>query len=133
MHAIVPAAGEGTRIRPLTDDRPKGLLEVDGRPILAHCFDRLIEVDVETIVVVIGYLGDRIVDHFGDRYRETTLTYVHQEEQLGFGHAIAQAEGETTGDVLVCNGDNVFGTSFEPVVGTQLRVDVDATLLVEEV
>ena len=133
MHAIVPAAGEGTRLRPLTNSRPKGLLEVDGRPILAHCFDRLIEVDVETIVVVIGYFGDRIVDHFGDRYRETKLTYVYQEEQLGLGHAVAQVAGETTGDVLVCNGDNVFGTSFEPVVDTHSRADVDATLLVEEV
>ena len=133
MHAIVPAAGEGSRLRPLTDDRPKGLLEVGGRPILAHCFDRLIAVDVERIVVVVGYRGDRIVDHFGDRYRGTTLTYVHQEEQLGLGHALLQAADETSGDVLVCNGDNVFGTSFEPVVGTQSRETVDATLFVEEV
>ena len=131
MHAIVPAAGEGTRLRPVTDDRPKGLLEVGGRPILAHCFDRLIEVDVERIVVVVGYLGDRIVDHFGDRYREITLTYVHQEEQLGLGHALLQADDETSGNVLVCNGDNVFGTSFDPVVATQSHDDVDATLLVE--
>ena len=133
MHAIVPAAGEGTRLRPLTDDRPKGLLEVGGRPILANCFDRLIEVDVEKIVVVIGYLGDRIVDHFGERYGDIPLEYVRQPEQLGLGHAVAQAVGETSGDVLVCNGDNVFGNPFEPVVDVHSRADVDATLLVEDV
>jgi len=43
MKAVVLAAGEGTRLRPLTEDEPKALVEVDGRPILGHCFDRLIQ------------------------------------------------------------------------------------------
>ncbi|RQG93042.1 sugar nucleotidyltransferase [Natrarchaeobius halalkaliphilus] len=131
MHAIVPAAGEGTRLRPLTSDRPKGLLEVDNRPILSHCFDRLCEVGVTVIVVVIGYRGAQIVDYYGDCYGEAPIRYVRQPERKGLAHAIAQAADAVEGDVLVCNGDNVFGTSLESVVETRRRSDVDAALLVE--
>ena len=134
MYAVVPAAGAGTRLRPLTDSRPKGLLEVAGKPILSHCFDRLRAVDVEEIVVVVGYLGEQIVEYYGDDYRGTPIRYVRQHDQKGLAHAIAQAEDAADGDVLVVNGDNVLGpdTDLETVLGVQARPDVDAALLVEE-
>jgi glucose-1-phosphate thymidylyltransferase len=43
MKAVVLAAGEGTRLRPLTEDKPKGMVEVNGKPILTHCFEQLAE------------------------------------------------------------------------------------------
>ena len=132
MYAVVPAAGEGTRLRPLTESTPKGLLEVAGKPILSRCFDRLCEVDVEEIVVVVGYLGDQVVDYYGDAYRGTPIRYVRQHERKGLAHAIAQAEDVVDGDFLVVNGDNVLGTDLEAVLETQRRPDVDAALLVEE-
>ena len=132
MDAVVPAAGRGTRLRPLTDTRPKGLLEVANEPILAHVFDRLLEVDVDTIVVVVGYRGDQIIDYFGDSYRNTPIEYAHQDERNGLAHAIAQTEDVVDDEFLVVNGDNVFGTSLEPVVRTHRQPDVDATLLVEQ-
>ena len=54
MQALVPAAGEGTRLRPLTADRPKGLVEVAGQPLLAHVFESLADLGIDGIVVVIG-------------------------------------------------------------------------------
>ncbi len=132
MNAVVPAAGEGTRLRPLTASTPKGLLEVAGKPILSRCFDRLCEVGIEGIVVVVGYLGEQIVDHYGDAYRGTPIRYVRQHERKGLAHAIARAEDAVDGDFLVVNGDNVLGTDLEVVLETQRRPDVDATLLLEE-
>ncbi len=47
MDAVVLAAGKGTRLRPLTDDKPKGMVEVNGKPILTHCFDQLVDLGAE--------------------------------------------------------------------------------------
>lgn len=132
MQAVVPAAGDGTRLRPLTDDKPKGLVEVADKPLLAHGFDRLVELDVDRIVVVIGYRGEQIRDHFGTSYRDTPLRYVTQEIRLGLGHAVSQAEPEIDDDFLVYNGDNVLQGSLRPVVDTHEHSDADAVLLVED-
>jgi len=51
MKIVVLAAGEGTRLRPLTEDKPKGMVEVAGEPLLTHCFDQLIELGADELVV----------------------------------------------------------------------------------
>ena len=63
MQAVVLAAGKGTRLRPLTEDKPKGMVEVDGQPILTHCFDQLVDLGADELVVVVGYLKEVIIDH----------------------------------------------------------------------
>lgn len=133
VKAVVPAAGRGTRLRPLTDDRPKGLVEVAGEPILSHCFDRLVAVGVEEIVVVVGYRAGQIVETYGRSYRTVPIRYVHQREQQGLAHAVALAEPHVDGDLVVLNGDNVFGSPIRPAVERQRSPGVDATILVEEV
>lgn len=138
MDAVVPAAGEGTRLRPLTDGTPKPLVEVAGRPLLAHVFDALAPTNPRRYVVVIGYRGSRIVDRFGDSYRDVPIEYVRQDEPRGLAHAVLQAEPAVGGDLLVCNGDNVFGTDLCPLAREHTRVDSRdtepaATMLVEEV
>src|SRR5438132_1414450 len=60
MKAIIPAAGFGTRLRPHTYTQPKALLQVAGKPILAHIIDELVAVGVDEIVLVVGYLGEPI-------------------------------------------------------------------------
>lgn len=133
MHAVVPAAGRGSRLRELTDDQPKGLVEIAGRPLLAYVFDSAIEAGADELVVVIGYEGAQIVDHFGERYQETPITYVHQRERLGLAHAVLQAEPHVVGPFLVVNGDNVFTDSLAPVVTTRERDGVDGAIAVETV
>ena len=83
MQAVVLAGGEGTRLRPLTDDKPKGMVEVDGEPILTHCFDQLVELGADELIVVVGYLKEKIIDHYGDAYEGVPITYAHQREQNG--------------------------------------------------
>lgn len=133
MQGIVPAAGEGTRLRPLTADRPKGLVEVAGRPLLTHVFETLCEAGVEELVVVVGYEMAQILDHYGDAFRGVPITYVHQREQVGLGHAVLQTEPHVDGQFVVLNGDNVFGQSVRPAIERARQDGVDGALLVEQV
>ena len=106
--AVVLAAGEGTRLRPLTRNRPKPMLPAANRPILEHVFDALVEAGVAELVVVVGYKRDRVQNHFGPTYRDVPVTYVTQSKQLGSGHALLQAREAVEGPVLVLNGDRLI-------------------------
>lgn len=115
--AVVLAAGEGTRLRPLTRNRPKPMLPAGNRPILEYVFDALVEAGLDRIVVVVGYKRDRVQNHFGPSYRGVELTYVTQAKQLGSGHALLQARSEVSGPVLVVNGDRLIdGETVRSVV-----------------
>jgi glucose-1-phosphate thymidylyltransferase len=92
MDAIVLAAGEGSRLRPLTEDKPKGMVEVNDQPILTHCFDQLVELGVDELIIVVGYLKERIINHYGGEYKSVPITYTHQREQRGLAHALLSAE-----------------------------------------
>ncbi|MDB9235511.1 sugar phosphate nucleotidyltransferase [Halorubrum ezzemoulense] len=133
MDALIPAAGRGTRLGERTETQPKGLVEVAGRPLLAHVFETAVEAGAEKLVVVIGYEGAQIVDHFGDAFAGVPITYVHQRERLGLGHAVLQAEPHIDGPFLLLNGDNVFAGSVAPAVAAATIEGVDGVLAVEEV
>lgn len=133
MDAIIPAAGRGTRLGALTDDQPKGLVEVAGKPLLAYVLDVAVEAGVDELIVIIGYEGGKIVERFGDMYREVAITYVHQREQLGLGHAVLQAQPTVDGTFLLVNGDNVFVDGVTPAVKAVHAEGLDGVLGVEEV
>jgi glucose-1-phosphate thymidylyltransferase len=63
--AVVLAAGEGTRLRPLTRNRPKPMLPAANRPILEHVLDALVDAGMERLVLVVGYRRERVQEHFG--------------------------------------------------------------------
>ena len=105
--AVVLAAGEGRRLRPLTAHRPKPMLPAATRPILECVLDALIDAGVEDLHVVVGYRRDRVQDHFGPTYRGRPVTYHVQHKQLGSGHALSCARDAVDGEFLVVNGDEV--------------------------
>jgi len=133
MDGVVLAAGEGTRMRPLTADRPKALVEVAGQPLLEHAFDALLSVGVDRLVVVVGYRGEDILARYGDGYHETPVECVEQAERLGTAHALAQALPAVEPPVVVLNGDNVCRANLDAVVTRHHETDAAATLLVESV
>ncbi|AGB38982.1 sugar phosphate nucleotidyltransferase [Natronococcus occultus] len=106
--AVVLAAGEGKRLRPLTTHRPKPMLPAATKPILEHVFDALIDAGVTDITVVVGYRRTRVQSEFGPSYRDVPLTYVTQGKQLGSGHALLAAEQAVEGSTLVVNGDQLI-------------------------
>ncbi|MDL5362183.1 sugar phosphate nucleotidyltransferase [Halalkalicoccus sp. NIPERK01] len=119
LPAVVLAAGEGKRLRPLTRHRPKPMLPAANKPILAYVFDGLIEAGVSEITVVVGYGRSRVQDHFGPTYRNVPLTYVVQEKQLGSGHALLSVENRFDEPFLVVYGDQILDAGIiEDVIGT---------------
>lgn len=133
MKAVVLAAGKGTRLQPLTNDKPKGMVEVQDKPILAHCFDHLVELDADELIVVVGHLKERIIEHFGDEYRSVPITYTHQREQNGLAHALLTAEDHIDSDFMLMLGDNIFQADLASVVERQQADHTDAAFLVEQV
>jgi glucose-1-phosphate thymidylyltransferase len=133
MKAVVLAAGEGTRLRPLTEDKPKGMVEVHGKPILTHCFDQLADLGADELVVVVGYLRENIIKHYGDEFEGIPITYAHQREQKGLAHALLTVEECIDDDFMLMLGDNIFQANLEDIVRRQQEDRADAAFLVEEV
>jgi dTDP-glucose pyrophosphorylase len=128
VDGIVPAAGRGSRLRPLTDDRPKGLVPVAGRPLLDYAFDRLLAAGATRLVVVVGYRGDDVVEHYGDTYEGVQIAYVRQARRLGVADALRVAGERAEGPALVCHGDLVFVAPLEPALRRHRETDAAATL-----
>ncbi|QSG02072.1 bifunctional sugar-1-phosphate nucleotidylyltransferase/acetyltransferase [Natranaeroarchaeum sulfidigenes] len=104
MKAVVLAAGEGTRMRPLTATRPKPMLPVAGKPLVEHVLDIAAE-HVDGYVLVVGYRADSIRSHLGDEHLGKPITYVEQTEQRGTAHAIEEAGPHISERFLALNGD----------------------------
>ncbi len=106
MQAIILAAGEGSRMRPLTTKMPKVMLPIAGRPLLEHIILRSKEAGLDSFVLVVGYGADSVRSHFGDGSRlGVKISYAVQEKQLGTGHALMAAEGQAEDRFMVLNGD----------------------------
>ena len=133
MQAVILAAGEGTRLRPLTEDKPKVLVEVDDKPLIEYAFDALIDIGVEEFVVVVGYKKEQLMERYDDAYEGVPITYAHQREQLGLAHALLTAEPYIDDDFMLMLGDNVFQANLGDVVNRQQEDRADAAFLVEEV
>ena len=110
--AVVLAAGEGSRLRPLTRYRPKPMLPVANRPIIDYVIDALLNAEIDHIVAVVGHQHTRIQDHLMQRYPDVDVTYIKQHHQLGSGDALAQADKAVSGAFVVVNGDNVIDASM---------------------
>jgi glucose-1-phosphate thymidylyltransferase len=130
--AVVLAAGEGTRLRPLTRNRPKPMLPAANRPVLEYVLDALVEAGVAEIHLVVGYCRDRVQEHFGHSYRDVSLTYVHQEKQLGSGHALLRAADTVEDPMLVLNGDRIIDATMVERVGSVFQRHGDPCLAVLE-
>ena len=115
--AVVPVAGFGRRLRPHTYARPKPLLVVAGKPILGHILDQLVDVGVQRIVLVIGYMGDRITEYVDERGDFEVVESVYQRETLGLGHAVSLTRPVVGEDpMLIVYGDTVFQTDLRPAL-----------------
>ncbi len=110
MKAIIPVAGAGTNLRPLTYTQPKPLIPVAGKPIISFIIDQLSHAGVHEFVFIIGYLGEKIRLFVEEAYPDLDKTFVVQEERMGLGHAIWSAKDaiQDAEEVIIVLGDTIF-------------------------
>jgi len=93
LKAVILAAGEGVRLQPLTDGRPKHLIPIACKPILEHLIDNLAACNISDVLLVVGQWKDVIRQHFGDgKNRGLMISYAVQPAVLGTAHAIGMAQ-----------------------------------------
>lgn len=108
MKAIIPVAGAGTKLRPLTYTQPKALIPIAGKTILSVIIDQLLDAGVTEFVFVIGYLGEKIQRYIAKTYPDLHCTMVNQADRRGIGHAIWLTKDAIQNDeVIIVLGDTV--------------------------
>ncbi|MEF8854308.1 MAG: bifunctional sugar-1-phosphate nucleotidylyltransferase/acetyltransferase, partial [Haloarculaceae archaeon] len=118
MQVVILAAGQGTRMRPLTDATPKPMLPVADRPLAAHAADAVVEGGATELILVVGYEAAAVRDYFGKSYRGVPVSYAVQTEQRGTADAVRAARDHLEGDFAVLNGDNLYDrASVEDLLG----------------
>ncbi|MFQ6122396.1 MAG: bifunctional sugar-1-phosphate nucleotidylyltransferase/acetyltransferase [Dehalococcoidales bacterium] len=130
MKAIILAAGEGSRMRPLTYTRPKVMLPIANKPILEHLLIEASQAGIKEFIFVVGYCDEQVRDYFGKGGKwGVNIVYCNQRKQLGTADALRMAEGLVDGNFLVINGDIIVNQ--EDIKG--LASKSDNTLSVIEV
>jgi NDP-sugar pyrophosphorylase family protein len=104
--AVIMAGGEGRRLRPLTNDRPKPMIDVGGMPLLERLVRSAVKAGLPRIYIAINYLRDQIECHFGDGSRfGVPIAYIREEHKLGTAGALSLMDEVPDGPLLVVNGD----------------------------
>jgi len=107
--AVILAAGEGRRLRPLTLTRSKVMLSLAGKPVLQYVIEALAQNGIRDILLVVGYQREQVFDYFGSGEQfGVDITYITQESQLGTAHALAQAKAKVADEFLVLQGDKLI-------------------------
>jgi glucose-1-phosphate thymidylyltransferase len=123
MKAIIPVAGIGTRLQPLTNKTPKVLINVAGKPMLFHLIDEIINNGkIDTIILIIGYLGGQIKEAVEEKYGDSEMNFefTEQKEMLGLGHAVYHANEFIDDEpVLIVLGDTIFEFSLDSMLSSK--------------
>ena len=109
MKAVILAAGKGVRMLPLTRDKPKPLIEINGKPFLLHLLERLYDAGFkdQDIAIVAGYKIEKIQEFLDQR--NSSITVIEQPVLVGTGDAVFQArQFADEDDFIVLSGDNLF-------------------------
>lgn len=113
MQTVILAGGRGTRLLPITDNIPKPMVLVNGKPFLEHMLLMLKRNSLRNILLCIGYLGDKIESYFGDGDRHgIEIKYSHEKEPIGTAGALKLAEGLLEEEFLVLYGDSYLDIDY---------------------
>lgn len=118
MKAIIPVAGNGSKLRPHTHTQPKALVPIAGKPILAHIMDGLIDGGIREFILVIGYLGNKIEKFIEATYTNIHVEFVVQEPREGLGHAIWLTKEYISQEkeILIVLGDTIVNIDMQLVL-----------------
>ncbi len=131
MKAVIIAGGQGKRMGALTENTPKPMIALAGKPILQHQIEMLARGGLNQVIILSGYKGEVIKNYFGDRsaYR-VNIQYIREDAPLGTAGAVKQLEDTLTDDFLVLYGDIMLDIDLDSFVSFHLNKKSSATIVV---
>jgi dTDP-glucose pyrophosphorylase len=130
VDVVIMAGGKGSRLRPLTEDTPKPLLEVGEKPILEHNLQRLSLFGMDDYWITVNYLGEQIVDYFGNGNNNNIhIEYIWEEKPLGTAGAMSKIEDFQHDYVLLTNSDILTNLDYEDFFLEFLEKDADMAVV----
>ena len=132
LKAVIMAGGMGTRLRPLTEDLPKPMLPVGGKPLMELVIEQLRQVGIRRVNVATHYKPEKISDHFGDGSSfGVEINYVNEDKPLGTGGALGLMEAPTE-PMLVINGDILTQVDFRAMLAYHQKHRAVMTVAVKQ-
>ena len=128
--ALILAGGKGERLRPLTDNTPKPMLPIAGKPLLEWQLLALKKHGIKNVIICASYLSDKIKGYFGSEWNDMKILYPEEKEPLGTGGAIKNSEHLLDDNFLVINGDVVNLVDFTSLIDFHLSKKSLATVVV---
>jgi mannose-1-phosphate guanylyltransferase/phosphomannomutase len=134
MKGMILAAGEGKRLRPLTDDMPKPMLPLAGKPLLEHIINHLRDCGVTDLAINLHHLPAAVMDYFGDGSRwDVNLRYSVEDRLLGSAGGVKRLQSFFDDTFLVYYGDVFTGADLGPMIALHRRHKVLATMALYQV
>lgn len=132
LHAVIMAGGYGKRLRPLTEDLPKPMLPIGGRPLMERIIGQLKDVGIRQVNVTTLYKPEKIKDYFGNGEAfGINLNYIHEAEPLGTGGALGLLPTPEE-PMLVINGDILTQVDFRAMLDYHKEHKADMTVAVRQ-
>lgn len=130
---VIMAGGRGTRLKPITEEIPKPMVEVGGRPILATIVERFVSQDFKRILISVNYKRDIIEEHFGDGARfGAQIGYLREDRPMGTAGALGLLPREIKNPIIIMNGDLLARINFHHLLKFHQEQSASATMGVFE-
>jgi NDP-sugar pyrophosphorylase family protein len=130
IDVVIMAGGKGSRLKPLTNDTPKPLLNVGNKPIIEHNIDRILSFGVESFWISINYLGDKIVNYFGQGIEKNiNINYVKETTPLGTIGAVSKIHDFGHDYVLITNSDILTNLDYEKFYIDFIEKEADLSII----
>ena len=129
LEAVIMAGGRGKRLSPLTDTVPKPMLLLGNKPIIEYNIDQLISFGIKKIFISVKYLGQQIVDYFGDgSQKDISIEYIWEDEPLGTAGALALIDNLSSEHILLMNSDLFTNVNFESLYLRLINEEADMSV-----
>ncbi|WMJ83319.1 nucleotidyltransferase family protein [Oscillospiraceae bacterium LTW-04] len=128
---VIMAGGLGKRLRPLTENCPKPMLEIGGKPILATILEEFIKQGFSRFCLSINYKAQNVIDYFGDGSQwGITLDYIHEDRPMGTAGSLRLFHHETEEPIIIINGDILTKLGFDQLISFHKKRKACATVAV---
>ena len=132
-YALLMAGGKGTRLKPITNDCPKPLLPINGKPILEIILEQCINSGIRNFYISVHYLSEKIINYFGDGSKwNVNIEYLKENIPLGTAGALKLLPNNLKNPIIVINGDVLTKTNFREILKYHSDNNADITICARE-